>query len=171
MQKKRIREAKETPHLIIFKKNYIECEDGWDAVNQIWLKVAVKCTDYFAYILMRFWGDRRFLKSLLNNWPNEISGVHLNFSLVLKSWRVDCERTTDYGTRISCLNLTSLFALFVFLLCRLTSGAFTIYSSMPTLSSNLNEHLYITITNLSALYQPPSCISYNALIFLVIYRM
>jgi hypothetical protein len=46
----------------------------------------------------------------------------------------------DYGSlMISCLNLTSLFALFVFLLCKLTSGgAFTIDSS--TLMGNLNEH-------------------------------
>jgi hypothetical protein len=29
----------------------------------------------------------------------------------------------------------------VFLLCRLTSGAFTIDSSTPTLRRNLNEHL------------------------------
>jgi hypothetical protein len=48
--------------------------------------------------------------------------------------------TTDYRSRISCLNLTSLFALFVFLLCRLTSGAFTINPSMLTLKRNLNEH-------------------------------
>jgi hypothetical protein len=54
-------------------------------------------------------------------------------------WRIDCERTTDYGSQISCLNLTSFFALFVSLLCRLTSGAFTIDSSTPTLSINLNE--------------------------------
>jgi hypothetical protein len=37
-------------------------------------------------------------------------------------WRVNCERTTDYRSRITCLNLTSLFTLFLFLLCRLTSG-------------------------------------------------
>jgi hypothetical protein len=49
-------------------------------------------------------------------------------------------RTTDYGSRISCLNLTSLFALYVFWLYRLTSGAFTIYFSTPTLGRNLNEH-------------------------------
>jgi hypothetical protein len=41
---------------------------------------------------------------------------------------------------ISCLNLTSLLAFFVFLLCRLTNGAFTIESSAPTLRINLNEH-------------------------------
>jgi hypothetical protein len=38
------------------------------------------------------------------------------------------------------LNITSLFALFVFLFCRRTSGAFTIDSSTPTLTINLNEH-------------------------------
>jgi hypothetical protein len=41
---------------------------------------------------------------------------------------------------IRCSNLTSLFALFVFLLCRLTSGAFTIDSLTLTLMRNLNEH-------------------------------
>jgi hypothetical protein len=42
-----------------------------------------------------------------------ISGVHLNLSLkkALKS-------RLDYKSRIGCLNLTSLSALFVFLLCR-----------------------------------------------------
>jgi hypothetical protein len=49
---------------------------------------------------------------------------------------MDRERTTNYRSRISCLNLTSLIALFVFLLC----GAFTIHSSTPTLKINLNEH-------------------------------
>jgi hypothetical protein len=53
---------------------------------------------------------------------------------------VDCESTTDYRSRISCLNLTSLFVLFVFLLCRLMSGAFTIDSSTLILRRNLNEH-------------------------------
>jgi hypothetical protein len=37
-------------------------------------------------------------------------------------------------------NLTSLFALFVFLFCRVTSGAFTIDSSTPTSTRNFNEH-------------------------------
>jgi hypothetical protein len=46
--------------------------------------------------------------------------------------------TTDYRSRISCLNLTSLFALFVFLLCRLTSG--DPKSSIPTLRRHPNEH-------------------------------
>jgi hypothetical protein len=41
---------------------------------------------------------------------------------------------------IRCLNLTLLFALFVFLVCRLTSGAFTIDFSTPTLRIHLNEH-------------------------------
>jgi E3 ubiquitin-protein ligase DOA10 len=40
------------------------------------------------------------------------------------------------SSRISYLNLTSLFALFVVLLCRRTSGAF----STPILRLNLNEH-------------------------------
>jgi hypothetical protein len=40
----------------------------------------------------------------------------------------------------SITDLTSLFALFVFSLCRLTSGAFTIDSSAPTLTGILNEH-------------------------------
>jgi hypothetical protein len=53
---------------------------------------------------------------------------------------VNALRITDHGSRISCLNLTSLFALFVFLLCRLTRGAFTINTSRPILTENLNEH-------------------------------
>jgi hypothetical protein len=40
----------------------------------------------------------------------------------------------------SITDLTSLFALFVFSLCRLTSGAFTIDSSTPKLTGILNEH-------------------------------
>jgi hypothetical protein len=63
--------------------------------------------------------------------------IGCSFKFLLK---VGAERTTDYGLRISCLNLTSLFALFVFLLSRLTSGAIPIDSSMPTLRRNLNEH-------------------------------
>jgi hypothetical protein len=39
--------------------------------------------------------------------------------------------------------VNSLFALFVFLLCRLTSGAFTVDSSTPTLRINLNKHLIL----------------------------
>jgi hypothetical protein len=56
------------------------------------------------------------------------------FSSVISSWWV------PRRSRISCLNLTSLFALFVILLCKLTSGAFTIDSSNPTLRRNLNEN-------------------------------
>jgi hypothetical protein len=53
-----------------------------------------------------------------------ISGVHLNLALK---------------------NLTSLFALFVFLLCRLTSGAFTIDSSTPDIrkQNDQNDSFYI----------------------------
>jgi hypothetical protein len=51
-----------------------------------------------------------------------------------------------HSLRISCLNLTSLFALFVFLQYRLTSGAFTIDSSTPTLTGNLNEHPVAKLT-------------------------
>jgi hypothetical protein len=55
-------------------------------------------------------------------------------------FKVDVEEPIVNSSRISCLNLTSLFALFLFSLCRLTSGAFTIDSSTPTLKRNLNEH-------------------------------
>jgi hypothetical protein len=76
------------------------------------------------FVLVRW---LKILKFFLMS-QNFDSGVHLNSP---QSWRgrVDCERTTDYTSRISCLNLTSLFASFVFLLCRLRSGAFTIDSS------------------------------------------
>jgi hypothetical protein len=55
---------------------------------------------------------------------------------------VKCYCQFHHKLRITdcCSNITSLFALFVFLLCRLTSGAFTIDSSTPTLTGNLNEH-------------------------------
>jgi hypothetical protein len=46
---------------------------------------------------------------------------------------VNAPRTTE--SRNNCLNLTSLSALFVFLLCRLTRGVFTIDSSTPTLEN------------------------------------
>jgi hypothetical protein len=46
---------------------------------------------------------------------------------------VNAPRITDHGSAL--LNLTSLFALVVFLM----SGAFTIDSSRPTLRINLNE--------------------------------
>jgi hypothetical protein len=50
-------------------------------------------------------------------------------------------RITD---RLFKSNLT--FGLFVFLLCRMTSGAFTIDSSTPTLRIILNEHAIFSIT-------------------------
>jgi hypothetical protein len=46
-----------------------------------------------------------------------------------------------------CLHLTSLFALFLFLLRKLTSGAFTIDSPTPTLERNLNEHPIVQTGN------------------------
>jgi hypothetical protein len=49
---------------------------------------------------------------------------------------VNAPRITDH----SYLDLTALFALFVFLLCILTSGAFTIDFSTPPFRRNLNEH-------------------------------
>jgi hypothetical protein len=66
--------------------------------------------------------------------------VFISFSPQRWRWRVDCERTTDYRSRISYLNLTSLFGLFVFLLRSLTSGAFTIDSSTPALRIKLTEN-------------------------------
>jgi hypothetical protein len=60
--------------------------------------------------------------------------IGCSFKLILKVG--DCERTTDYRPRICCLNLTPLFAWFVFLLCRLMSGSFIIDSSTPTLMIN-----------------------------------
>jgi hypothetical protein len=66
--------------------------------------------------------------------------IGCSFKFILVSWgwrwRVDCERTTGDTSRIS-----SFFELFVFFLCRRTSGAFTITSSAPALRINLiNEH-------------------------------
>jgi hypothetical protein len=54
--------------------------------------------------------------------------------------KVGVEESIVNAPRISRLNLISVFTLFVFLLCRLTSGAFTIDYSTPTLRRNLNEH-------------------------------
>jgi hypothetical protein len=56
--------------------------------------------------------------------------IGCTFQFLLK---VGIEESIVNASRISCLNLTSLFVMFVFLLCRLTSGAFTIDSSMPSL--------------------------------------
>jgi hypothetical protein len=50
---------------------------------------------------------------------------------------VNAPQITDHGSAVKS-NLT--FALFAFLLYRLTSGVFTIDSSTPTLRINLNEH-------------------------------
>jgi ABC-type polysaccharide/polyol phosphate export permease len=65
------------------------------------------------------------------------SSVTSSDSLITK---VGVEESIRYRSRISCLNLTSLFALFVFLLCRLRSGVFIIDSSTPTFRIHLNEH-------------------------------
>jgi hypothetical protein len=56
---------------------------------------------------------------------------------------VNAPRITD---QLSKSNLTFWGCLcFWFLLCRLTSGAFTIDSSMPTLRRNLNEHSIFSV--------------------------
>jgi hypothetical protein len=68
-----------------------------------------------------------------------ISGVNVNFSSKLA---LKCRLGMHHGlrSRISCLNITPLFALFVFLLLRLTSGAFTIGSSTPTLTRHSHQY-------------------------------
>jgi hypothetical protein len=67
------------------------------------------------------------------------SGVHLNLSseLALKS-----RLCKQHGLQITdqLFNVTSLFALFGFFLCRRTSVPFTICSSRPTPRIHLNEH-------------------------------
>jgi hypothetical protein len=50
------------------------------------------------------------------------------------------EKSIVNPPRISCLNLISLFALFVFLVWRLTSDAFTIDSSTPTSTPHLKKN-------------------------------
>jgi hypothetical protein len=50
---------------------------------------------------------------------------------------VNASRIRDHG---SAVYLTSLFRLFVFLLCRLTSGAFTIDSSTATFRINIVDY-------------------------------
>jgi hypothetical protein len=70
--------------------------------------------------------------------PNTIRtwlGIGCSFKFIFK---VGVEESIVNAPRISCLNLTSLFTLFVFLVCRLTRGAFTINSSI--LTENFNEH-------------------------------
>jgi hypothetical protein len=60
---------------------------------------------------------------------------------------VNVPQITDHGQLFKS-NLTfQLFALFVFLLCRLRSGAVTIDSSTPTLRINLNEHPILVFIN------------------------
>jgi hypothetical protein len=67
--------------------------------------------------------------------------IGCSFKFILEvGVEIDCERPTDYRSRISRLNLTSLFGLFVFLLCRRASGPFTIDSLTSTLRIKLNEH-------------------------------
>jgi hypothetical protein len=51
-----------------------------------------------------------FIKPSFSYTSMYIPGVHLSFSTKL-ALRVGCERTTDYTSRISCLNPTSFFAL------------------------------------------------------------
>jgi hypothetical protein len=89
-----------------------------------------------------------FIKKMrvqIKAFTNRLQGIHIgcSFKFILKV--TDCERSTDYRSRISCLNLTYFFALVVFLLRKLTSGAFTIDSSTPTLRINLNEHRILII--------------------------
>jgi hypothetical protein len=62
-----------------------------------------------------------------------MTGIGCSFKFLLK---VSIEKSIVNAPRISRLNLTSLFALFLLL----RRGAFTIESSTPTLSRNLNEH-------------------------------
>jgi hypothetical protein len=70
----------------------------------------------------------------------------------------------DYRSRINCLNLTAFFALFVFLLCRMTNGTFTIESSTPTLRINLNESDTNFRTTIPITLQLPSVPLYNGTI-------
>jgi hypothetical protein len=63
-------------------------------------------------------------------------GVHLSLTskVGVEESIVNAPRITD-----QLLKSNLIFVLFVFFLCRLTSGAFTIYFSTPTLRINLNE--------------------------------
>jgi hypothetical protein len=78
-----------------------------------------------------------------------ISGVHLYIFILklgIEESIVNVPRITDTDHLFKS-NL--IFSLFVFLLCRLTSGAFTIDSSTPILRINLSEHpiLYFIYKN------------------------
>jgi hypothetical protein len=68
-----------------------------------------------------------------------LSGVHLNFS---SKFSLKSRLWTHHTLQISCLNLTSHFASFVFLFCRLTSSGFTSDSSTPTLKRN--NHIFFS---------------------------
>jgi hypothetical protein len=77
------------------------------------------------------WSSSFHIHSFYCTWSKFLTISLVLFTFFLIFFLFLCERTTDYRSRISCLNLTSLFALFVFLLCR---RAFTIDSSTPTLT-------------------------------------
>jgi hypothetical protein len=79
------------------------------------------------------------LRYFLSPWMSNLNNGQ-NYRTCAQVWNGLGHLASRYRSRISCLNLTSLFALFVFLVCRLTSVAFTINSSTPTLRINLNEH-------------------------------
>jgi hypothetical protein len=73
-----------------------------------------------------------FLNIIIEN--NTSTGCPFKFQFKVGVEELISERTTD-----QLFNLTSLFALFMFFICRLTNGAFTIDSSTPTLTGILNE--------------------------------
>jgi hypothetical protein len=85
------------------------------------------------------------LKILKNICYTTYYNIWCSFKFILK---VGAEKSIVKAprirSRISCLILTSLFALFVFLLCRWTSGAFTIDSSTPI---NFQNHRMIEISS------------------------
>jgi hypothetical protein len=79
---------------------------------------------------------------------------------------VNAPRITDHGSVFK--NLTSLFVLFVFLLCRLTSGAFTIDSSTSTLRIDLNEHPIYLYLHLKMTLNVRICENYKYIFFQII---
>jgi hypothetical protein len=82
---------------------------------------------------MKTFDRKASAKFKLNNFTCHI-GCSFKFNV-----KAGFEKSIVNAPRISCLNLTSLFTLFVFLVCKLTSGAFTINSSTSTLRGNLNK--------------------------------
>jgi hypothetical protein len=69
--------------------------------------------------------------------------MYSNLQSVLSSKTIGCsfKLLLKLGVEESIVNAPQIMdLLFVFLFCRLTSGAFTIDSSPPTLRRNLNEH-------------------------------